>query len=596
MKTFLRYVLFVFIVTGLLLPGLSYSEENEWWNDKWEYRKKLAFDTTTGGADIKENLSDFPLLVRLHTGNFNFANAKEDGTDLRFVTSDGQTLLKHHIEKYDSIDEMAFIWVNMPRISSQTAQEYIWLYYGNDDAMGGQDSKSTYDINQITVMHLSELDGSPMDSTAYANNASEYKGSIGLPAIIGRGMAFGGMDDAIVIKNAPSMDFSGGFTFSAWVKISGELKDAYLFSMSDESGAGIYIGFEDSMIYSRVVSETGKITATEKTTGLAPMTWQHIAVTIVPDGRMSIFLDGIESTWVNLTHSLPLIGGDIIIGNSTERDMPFTCDLDEINISKTVRNNSYLRLSSLSQGMDSQVIRYNEENVNEGGGMPVFYLATVVKNVTLDGWVIIIILMLFAVFSWVVILSKTFYLGLVEKENRAFMKPFSENSDPLSVDSSDTVYEEAPLFRLYRAGFENLKMLTPWVCGDEKQKLTSKTINSVRTYLDEVYIREDQRLNQWLVLLTMAITGGPFLGLLGTVWGVMNTFAAMAEAGEANIMAIAPGVASALSTTVFGLIVAIPALFGYNFLASRIKKISADMDIFLDQFLLRIENTYGGSE
>jgi biopolymer transport protein ExbB len=94
----------------------------------------------------------------------------------------------------------------------------------------------------------------------------------------------------------------------------------------------------------------------------------------------------------------------------------------------------------------------------------------------------------------------------------------------------------------------------------------------------------------------MAITGGPFLGLLGTVWGVMNTFAAMAEAGEANIMAIAPGVASALSTTVFGLIVAIPALFGYNFLASRIKKITADMDIFLDQFLLRVENTYGDPE
>jgi biopolymer transport protein ExbB len=112
--------------------------------------------------------------------------------------------------------------------------------------------------------------------------------------------------------------------------------------------------------------------------------------------------------------------------------------------------------------------------------------------------------------------------------------------------------------------------------------------------MEESYIKEDKKLNSWLVLLTMAITGGPFLGLLGTVWGVMNTFAAMAEAGEANIMAIAPGVASALSTTVFGLIVAIPALFGYNFLAGRIKNISADMDIFMDQFLLRIEDIYGG--
>lgn len=91
----------------------------------------------------------------------------------------------------------------------------------------------------------------------------------------------------------------------------------------------------------------------------------------------------------------------------------------------------------------------------------------------------------------------------------------------------------------------------------------------------------------------MAISGGPFLGLLGTVWGVMNTFAAMAAAGEANIMAIAPGVASALSTTVMGLIVAIPALFGYNFLTSRIKEITADLAIFIDEFALKVENGNG---
>jgi biopolymer transport protein ExbB len=91
----------------------------------------------------------------------------------------------------------------------------------------------------------------------------------------------------------------------------------------------------------------------------------------------------------------------------------------------------------------------------------------------------------------------------------------------------------------------------------------------------------------------MSISGGPFLGLLGTVWGVMNTFAAMAEAGEANIMAIAPGVASALSTTVFGLIVAIPALFGYNYLAGRIRDITADSGIFVDQFALKVASVYG---
>ena len=89
---------------------------------------------------------------------------------------------------------------------------------------------------------------------------------------------------------------------------------------------------------------------------------------------------------------------------------------------------------------------------------------------------------------------------------------------------------------------------------------------------------------------------GLFLGLLGTVWGVMNTFAAMAEAGEANIMAIAPGVASALSTTVVGLIVAIPALFGYNYLVGKIKSITAEMMIIVDQLSVNIEEIYGASK
>ena len=96
-----------------------------------------------------------------------------------------------------------------------------------------------------------------------------------------------------------------------------------------------------------------------------------------------------------------------------------------------------------------------------------------------------------------------------------------------------------------------------------------------------------------MVMLTIAISGGPFLGLLGTVVGVMITFAAIAAAGDVNVNAIAPGIAAALLATVDGLAVAIPALFGYNYLASRIKNISADMQIFVDEFVTRLAETYG---
>jgi biopolymer transport protein ExbB len=95
-----------------------------------------------------------------------------------------------------------------------------------------------------------------------------------------------------------------------------------------------------------------------------------------------------------------------------------------------------------------------------------------------------------------------------------------------------------------------------------------------------------------MVLLTIAIAGGPFLGLLGTVVGVMITFAAIAAAGDVNVNAIAPGIAAALVATVAGLAVAIPALFGYNYLNSRIAELNADMQVFVDEFITRIAENH----
>jgi biopolymer transport protein ExbB len=125
---------------------------------------------------------------------------------------------------------------------------------------------------------------------------------------------------------------------------------------------------------------------------------------------------------------------------------------------------------------------------------------------------------------------------------------------------------------------------------DEQSKahgLTDSAVNSIRATLDALMLRVNQRLNSGIVLLTIAISGGPFLGLLGTVVGVMITFAAIAAAGDVNVNAIAPGIAAALVATVAGLAVAIPALFAYNWFAIKIKNISSDLAVFADEFLTR---------
>jgi biopolymer transport protein ExbB len=128
-----------------------------------------------------------------------------------------------------------------------------------------------------------------------------------------------------------------------------------------------------------------------------------------------------------------------------------------------------------------------------------------------------------------------------------------------------------------------------------RKVLNPKGINAVKIASERGFVEETKKLNSNLVQMTIAIAGAPFLGLLGTVWGIMNTFAAMAEAGEANLAAIAPGIASALACTISGLIVALPALFAYNFLQSKVKDITAELGMFIDQFMSKVEELYGGS-
>jgi biopolymer transport protein ExbB len=118
--------------------------------------------------------------------------------------------------------------------------------------------------------------------------------------------------------------------------------------------------------------------------------------------------------------------------------------------------------------------------------------------------------------------------------------------------------------------------------------LTDEALNVLRARLDAAVVREGQKLNRNMVLLTIAISGGPFLGLLGTVLGVMITFAVIAATGDVNINSIAPGISGALLATVAGLAVAIPALFGYNYLLTQIKDLTAEMRVFTDEFLAMV--------
>jgi biopolymer transport protein ExbB len=257
------------------------------------------------------------------------------------------------------------------------------------------------------------------------------------------------------------------------------------------------------------------------------------------------------------------------------------------------------------QGPDpSKLIAYlnDEETSNWFSG----YFAVILKSVTLDGWVVIGLLGIMALVSWTVMIDKASYLSRQSKANARFMEDFREQAGDLValdrgyVDAEDSgakvsraarrMRSNSSLYRIYRIGAQELARR--FAGREGARALSPHAVAAIRAGLDSGYLRETQRLNRQMVVLTLAISGGPFLGLLGTVVGVMITFAAIAASGDVNVNAIAPGIAAALVATVAGLGVAIPALFGYNYLITRIKDLTSDMQVFIDEFVARMAEAY----
>jgi len=260
--------------------------------------------------------------------------------------------------------------------------------------------------------------------------------------------------------------------------------------------------------------------------------------------------------------------------------------VDEVEVLPAVRGEGWFRVQAAAQGADAAFVKSAPETgakEESGGGG---YFGILLKNLTSDAWVVIGILMaMFAIAVWVMV-TKGMAVVSAARANDAFMRHFRKGG---SAPQDGAQFAGSPLFRLYRAGVAEVDKRQ----ASGKLELSGASLDAIKATLDADLVRENHTMNSRMVLLTIAISGGPFLGLLGTVVGVMITFAAIAAAGDVNVNAIAPGIAAALLATVAGLGVAIPALFGYNYLAARIKTLSADMQIFVDEFVTRAAEMHG---
>ncbi|MBC8002282.1 MAG: MotA/TolQ/ExbB proton channel family protein [Opitutaceae bacterium] len=236
---------------------------------------------------------------------------------------------------------------------------------------------------------------------------------------------------------------------------------------------------------------------------------------------------------------------------------------------------------------------------------------------TLEGKITIGSLLVLSLFSWTIILTKFYQLYRARKMSKKFYAAYSSTRDPMEIFRKGEEFDGAPAYQLYVSGAEELSYHlknnpvdvsrrarpdrdaeqfksgeTDLVAKSISTKIHSGSFDAVKVTLEEAAAAEAMSLEKGMIVLSTAVSGGPFIGLLGTVWGVMETFAGIARANSASLTAMAPGVAGALIATVIGLLVAIPAMFAYNFMVTSIRAITQELDGFASRYATQIDHKY----
>ncbi|MDD9951170.1 MAG: MotA/TolQ/ExbB proton channel family protein [Zetaproteobacteria bacterium] len=203
---------------------------------------------------------------------------------------------------------------------------------------------------------------------------------------------------------------------------------------------------------------------------------------------------------------------------------------------------------------------------------------------------VLLILMLMSVVSWAVLLAKFFFLKKVERASLEFNKTFWNTRSLSDLNSRLSEYPSSPVLELFRSGYSELTRSNKLRDVSLPADLSVKgTLDNVARSLKKTRLVERSALDRYLVFLAVSASACPFIGLFGTVWGVMVAFEGIARSGSTSLASVAPGISEALIATAFGLAAAIPAVIGYNLNAHKIRRIVQRLDGFALDFLNIVE-------
>ncbi len=213
------------------------------------------------------------------------------------------------------------------------------------------------------------------------------------------------------------------------------------------------------------------------------------------------------------------------------------------------------------------------------------------RTITVDNPVILVVLAIlvcFSIASWAIIIQKLIQLRSLRRSSREFVELFWEVKEFAAIETRLAGLKPGPLSALFREGYrETERLLSAEMEPGAERLLTAEAgaVENVSRSLRRVASREIARIERDVAFLATAGSTTPFIGLFGTVWGIMTAFQSIGKAGSTSLAIVAPGISEALITTAIGLAVAIPAVIGFNYVQGRIRRFVGDVDGFCSDFL-----------
>lgn len=190
---------------------------------------------------------------------------------------------------------------------------------------------------------------------------------------------------------------------------------------------------------------------------------------------------------------------------------------------------------------------------------------------------VLLTLLFFSIFSWAIIIYKYRLLSRVERESEEFQRAFLKGKDWDTLYQNTRTLRLTPLANLFRAVYS----------------MEEPDIDDVKRSLKRVEATESARLERYLTFLATTGSTTPFIGLFGTVWGIMNSFVGIGKLGSASLAVVAPGIAEALIATAAGLAAAVPAVIAYNYYLSRVRRNIITMEDFSQEIIEQFVKRYG---